>query len=153
MTTTKTISVQATLNAGNANEVSDCLRLMKAGYQLSPIKATFSGLTSSAVQFIGSAVTKAAAVAGSGTKGITLDTNENYPAIGLIKSVRVTTGAAAAGPRQVVDAGGTASASVALLADDGTTLTFETTVTGYVIEYYPAPAVDMTSDFAPISGS
>lgn len=152
MTTTKTISVQETINEGNLNQIADALALIKAGYALSPIKATFSGLAASAVLFIGSTATKAGVVAGAGTKGITLATGENYPSIGHIKSVRVTTGSAAAGVRAVTDAGGTASATVALLADDGTTLTFENTVTGLVIEYYPAPAVDMTSEFAPISG-
>ena len=51
--------------------------------------------------------------------------------------------AAAAGPRIVTDAGGSASATVCTLSADGTTLTFEANVTGAVVSYMPRPAVDM----------
>jgi hypothetical protein len=59
--------------------------------------------------------------------------------------VRVTGGAAAAGPRQVTDAGGTPSATVATLSADGATLTFEGTVTDAVISYDAAPDVDLAT--------
>lgn len=59
---------------------------------------------------------------------------------------------ASAGARLVTDAGGTAAAGVATLSDDGKTLVFETTVTGFVLEYYAKPAVDMTTAFEPVSG-
>jgi hypothetical protein len=51
----------------------------------------------------------------------------------------------------MTDAGGTASATVALLSDDGKTLTFEGTVTDFVVEYIPRASTDMTSDFTPLS--
>ncbi len=44
-------------------------------------------------------------------------------------SVRVTAGAAAAGPRLVTDAGGTPDANTATLSADGATLSFEADVT------------------------
>jgi hypothetical protein len=54
-----------------------------------------------------------------------------------INSARVTGGAAAAGNRQVTDSGGTPSATVATISDDGATLTFEAGVTGVTVVYEP----------------
>jgi len=50
-------------------------------------------------------------------------------------SVRVTAGAAAAGPRQVTDAGGTPAAALATLSADGKVLTFEANVTDAELSY------------------
>ncbi len=147
-TTTKTQSFQAAVNVGNLNNIADALREMKAGYCLSPIKLTLSSMTGTAVLKITTAAVKAKAVA-AGSSGITLDTGENYPAIGIVKTLRVTTGNASAGLRSMSDSGDTATTTIALLADDGTTITFEDTITGCVLEYYPAPAVVMTADFEP----
>ena len=47
----------------------------------------------------------------------------------------------------ISDAGGTASATVATLSDDGTTLVFEANVTGFVLVYSARPAVAVTSQF------
>lgn len=141
-TATKTYTVRHILNLGNANDVADCAAKVKLGNALSKIKATFVGLTSSATQNITTAAAKAAAT----LSGITLDTGELLPAIGQVVTLRVTAGAAAAASRDVTDAGGTASASLALLSDDGTTLTFEAAVTAFVLTYYPV-AENINSSF------
>lgn len=148
MTTTKETSVQDVINQGNLNDIAEALRLMKAGYALSPIKAIFSGLGSSTTVDITTAASLAACVS---HVGIVLDTDvqPTLPPIGHVKALRPTTGSAGLLARYMGDAGAAASTTVALLSDDGKTLTFEAAVTGFYLEYYPAPAVDMTSTFAP----
>jgi hypothetical protein len=145
MTTTKIETLQRALNDANPNEVADCLKRMKLGNMLAPVKATFVGLTSSATQDITTAAAKAAAT----ITGMSLDSGENLPAANDIRTLRVTAGAAAAGPRQMTDAGGTASATVAKISDDGKTLTFEAAVTAFVLTYEPRSSTDLGSNFAP----
>jgi len=144
-TTTRTETIQAALNQANLNELPECLKRVKLGNVLAPVKATFTGLTSSATQDITTAAAKAAAV----ITGMTLDSGENLPAVNGIHSLRVTAGAAAAGPRQVTDTGGTASATVAKISDDGKTITFEAAVTAFVLTYMPRSSVALTSEYAP----
>lgn len=145
MTTTKIETLQRALNDANPNEVADCLKRMKLGNILAPVKVTFTGLTSSATQDITTAAAKAAGT----ITGVSLDTGENLPAVNGIHSLRVTAGAAAAGPRQVTDTGGTASATVAKISDDGKTITFEAAVTAFVITYLPRSFTDLSTSFAP----
>ncbi|HUK32942.1 MAG TPA: hypothetical protein VLV86_03465 [Vicinamibacterales bacterium] len=57
------------------------------------------------------------------------------PAALVVQSVRVISGAAAAGLRQIGDSGATPSTTVATLSDDGTTLTFEAGVTEAIVVY------------------
>lgn len=142
MTTTRTTTVREVLSSGNANKIPDAMQKIKVGNQLSKIKVTFAALTSAAAQDITTAAAKAAAT----ILGISLQTGELLPAIGSVVTLRVTAGTLAAGPALVTDAGGTATAigalsnHVVLLSDDGKTLTFQAAVTGFVLEYYPAPA-------------
>jgi len=103
---------------------------------------TFASLTSAAAQDVTTAASKAAAT----ISGLTLDTGVNLPPISQVVTLRVTAGAAAAGVRAVTDAGGSASSSVALISDDGKTLTFETTVTGFVLTYIPREPAGVTLD-------
>ncbi len=145
MTTTKNITVADILNQGNLNEIADALRLIKAGKVLSPVKVVFSGLGSAA----GHDITTAASKAGATVTGLDLATGENLPPIGHVKTCRPTIGSAGALARYVGDAGAAASTTVVLVSDDGKTVTFEAAVTGFVLEYYPAPDVSMTSTFAP----
>ena len=68
----------------------------------------------------------------------------------MIQTLRVTAGAANPGNRQISDAGGTPSATVATISDDGSTLTFEGTVSAALITYIPGPAVGaLAADYAP----
>lgn len=148
MTTTKTQTYQRVLNQANLNQIADALRAMKIGWQLSPVKVIFSGLSSSATQDITTAAAKVAATtAGGSITGLDLDDGENLPPIGIVRTLRPTTGSAGALGRYVGDAGITPTTTVASLSDDGSTLVFEAAVTGFVLEYYPAPAVTMTDEF------
>jgi hypothetical protein len=52
----------------------------------------------------------------------------------------------------MTDTGGTAvsptagaNVGLAKISDDGTTITFPSTVTAFILEYVPRPAVDMTT--------
>lgn len=152
MTTTKNRSYQAELNSANPNTLADVLRAMLAGLCLSPIKVEISLAAGSTAPVITSTSvfgkilsSKGLDLNGGGAGGIPLT---KLPAIGSVNTLRVVSGSASAGPRYVTDAGGSASTTVALLSDDGTTLTFENTVIDFVLEYYPAPAVTMTDTFA-----
>ena len=159
-TFTKEYSIQDVLNQGNENEIADALRMIKAGYMMSPIKVTFVGLTSSATQNITTAAALAAATINSGF-ATDPDIQPTLPPIGEVASLRVTAGAAQPGPRVITDSGGTPAASatglggapggVATLSDDGKTLTFEAAVTGFVLIYWPSPAKELTTIFAPMT--
>lgn len=139
------ITLRDTLDKANPNTLPTALQKVKLGRRLSSVKVTISGLTASATVDI----TSAAALAAATVVGLNLADNERLPAIELVKTLRVTAvGTAALGPRIVVDSGGTAIAPStyaghAKLSDDGTTLTFEGTVTGLIIEYMPRSATDL----------
>lgn len=143
MTTDKDQTLQRELSKANPNTLPDALRAVDLGMKLSVIKATFASLTSAAAQDITTAAAKAAAT----VEGIDLDEGQNLPPIGKVITCRVTAGAAAAGHRNITDEDGTPSSSLATLSDDGKTLTFETTVTGFVLTYEPRSAVDLTESF------
>lgn len=145
MTTTATESTQKKLEKSDLNNLAEALKKV-GGKRHSVIKVTFASLTSAATVDITTAASKAAAT----IAGIdTLRTGENLPAIKSILSLRVTAGTATAGHRNVTDKDGTASTSLALISDDGKSLTFEAAVTGFVIQYSPRAENDLTAAFAP----
>lgn len=150
MTTNKTNTLQRELDKSNPNTLADALRQVKPGHLLAPIKVVFAALASAAAQDITTAAAKAAGT----ITGIVLDSGENLPPIGAVRTLRVTTGTLAVGPAVVTDQGGTATAigagsvHVALLSDDGKTLTFQAAVTGFVLEYYPRPFTDLQTIFS-----
>lgn len=150
MTTTKTKTIREVLNKAEPNEISDALRKVRLGNMVEPIKVTFASLSAAAAIDITTAASKAAAtIAG----GFTLASGETLPPIGQVVSLRVTAGAAAAGARVVTDAGGTAGApgangpGIALISDNGKTLTFEGNVTGFVLTYLPRSYTDVDTAF------
>lgn len=149
-TTTVTPTARDLLNTGNPALQASVLEKIKMGDAMSKIKVAFTGLTSAAAQDITTAAAKAAGT----ITGITLKSGENLPPIGEVVSCRVTAGTLAAGDYIMSDAGGTAKAigtgnnGVALLSDDGKTITFQAAVTGFVLVYYPGPSGGMTQSMA-----
>lgn len=125
--------------------VPDILRDMKFGRMCSTIKATFVGLAAGTVFDLTSATLRDNANT-NGLVGFTPDSTvgETLPPADTIQSLRVTAGTAT-GQRQITDAGGTASTSLAKISDDGKTITFEANVTAFVIIYKPRSAVDLTA--------
>lgn len=153
MTATATDTIQAELDKGQLGTIADVMRLQGKGSMDSLLKVTVAALTASATVDITAAATKAAATINAGAlrRGTV-----NLPAIGRIKSLRVTTSGTAnsVGTYAIGDAGSTpisptagANVGLATLSDDGKTLVFPTTVTGFVIAYYPAPATNMQATF------
>lgn len=148
MTTTKDQTLQQILSAANPHTIADAMRAVDLGMKHAVIKVTFAALTSAAAIDITTAASKLAAT----ISGVTLDSGVNLPAIGKVITLRVTAGAAATAARLVTDVGGTPSASLATLSDNGKTLTFETTVTGFVLTYEPRSATALTALFGTQGG-
>lgn len=153
-TTTQANTPREELNQGNANTMGDIAARMKLGTMLTPIKVTVGSLSAASSFDI---TTTAFFSKITASLGLPPGTTQ-LPAIRSVGTLRVTAvGGGATGPRIVTDAGGTAVApgatgnsgvpGVALLSDDGKTLTFEGTVTGFVLEYSPRSAVDMTGAY------
>lgn len=145
VTATQPRTTQKVLIDADPDYLADALRKASFGVSQQVYKLTFSGLTSAAAHNITDAAHFANANGGAGSQSpaFPADSLSALPSIGQVLTLRVTAGAAAAGARVVTDAGGAASAGaagspgVALISDDGTTLTFEAGVTGFVLEYLP----------------
>lgn len=137
-TTTKVRSLQEVADEALPGEVDDALRSFKIGTTLTPLKRTFTGLT-------GAATYDLTALDATG-ETVGLQNPNRLPILALL-NLRVTaaTTAATAGAYITTDAGGnTVSpathtvAGVALISDDGKTLTFPSAdVTAFIIEYIP----------------
>ena len=136
-TTTREETVQSTLNKSDLTDTADLLAHVDAGYALSVVEATVVGAVSAAAQDITSEDTLTNATVVGISPALSVADGARLPAAGLVSSLRVTAGAAAAGIRQIGDAAATPSATLATLSTDGTTLTFEAAVTGYVLVYQP----------------
>jgi hypothetical protein len=143
-TTNEAQTVQRALNVANPQDLASACQKGKLGNALSPVKAVVTSLTATATPDITSASVKAAAV----ISGITLKTGQTLPAIGHIVSLRVATSGTAAsvgtyiatddsGTAIVPPGGASAAVGIAKLSDDGKTLTFPNTVTGFTIVYFP----------------
>lgn len=142
MTVNVTTTLQTALDAARPGQTEDLLAKVKLGTLLTPLKRTFTGLTSSATQNL-------TAIDGTGE---TVGANNPKRLAALsVTTLRVTAGTLAAGPAVVTDVGGTPTAigagsvHVATLSDDGKTLVFQAAVTGFVIEYIPRSNTDMTA--------
>lgn len=135
MTTTNEVqTLQVVLDKANPETLADALRKVKLGTLLTPLKITKTGMTLAAAH------------------DITDHEHGHNPPILAIIALRVTVkDTAAFGVRMIGDAAATLSTTVARLSDDGKTITFEGTVSGFVLEYIPRSDVDMTDVFAPIS--
>jgi len=120
------VTLQSELDDANPGTVADCLRQVKLGTMLTPLKFD-TGVISSSTSIILSP-----------------------PAL-LVGTCRVVSGAAAAGARTMSDMGDTPTATVATLSDDGTTITFEAGVTEAVVEYIPRSATAMDTLEQPAS--
>jgi len=158
-TTTLKDTLQNELDKGQLGTLADVLRLMGYGSMQSMLKVTVASLTAADSIDITTAAVKAAATINVGAlrRG-----QVNLPPIGRLRfgTVRVTAAASGStGVWIVTDSGGTAVTvgtgtgvppiGICKLSDDGKTLTFPTSaaVTGFVIEYFPAPATDMQNAF------
>ena len=150
ITATQVTTLQTALDSGTSPNFDSAVQQVKLGTMLSPLKVTFASLTSASVQNITTAAAILAATIKQNNAAFTPATGQTLPAIQMVKTLRVTAGSAAAGSRVVTDIGGTpvapsTYAGVALLSDDGTSLTFEAAVTGFVLEYFPQSPVALST--------
>lgn len=154
MSTTRTRTLLLALNEANLQDIADALRAVQLGTVLSPRKHTVVGLTAAAAIDITSLGVAAAATPGPDQAGGTL------PPILSVTTLRVTASGtgASVGAYGTTDAGGTpivppgganAALGIATISDDGKTLTFPNTITGFVITYIPRSAQDVTTKFPP----
>jgi hypothetical protein len=143
-------NLKTELDHGNPNTLGDVVRKIKMGTMLNKVKIAFTSLTTATAHNITDA-----AHAAHGSPAPDADTEPAaaaYPPIGQIVALRDTGGAT--GVYVAGDSGCTpfdASGShpgVVALSDDGKTITFNTTTTGFVLEYYPAPDSPMSTAFA-----
>ena len=153
-TTIDRMDIRELLNLGNLAVLDKAFKKIKLGNMLTKVSVTVAGATAAAAFDITTAAFKAAAT--TTIAGITLKTGENLPPIGHVESLRVSASGTAtsvgsyiagdASATAAIPPGGASSgAGVATLSATGTTITFPNTVTGFVLEYFPAPAVAMTT--------
>lgn len=144
------------LNDANPNLLATLLQQVKLGKMLDPVKVTFAGLTAAAAIDITTSASRTGATINLGLEGIAA--GEGLPPIQMVKTLRVTASATAAslGTYIVSDSGGTAiippggagaAVGIALLSDDGKTITFPNTITAFVLEYMPRSEVDLTDTY------
>lgn len=154
MTTNVNETMQRVLDQADPDKLADALRKMLFGRMQDPIKVVAAGLTAAAAFDI----TLAAFKALSTITGLTLATGENLPAIATVVSLRVVASGTATslGTYGISDAGGTAiippggasaAMGIALLSDDGKTLTFPNTVTAFTLVYRGRSATEMSAIF------
>ena len=152
-------SYQRELRDANPSSLPDVLRKVHLSHQLATVWAWFQGLSAATTFDITRAASKTAATTDTSNPiaGITLADGENLPAIGKVVTLRVTTGTANQAPYIVTDAAGSAIAptggsspsapGVALLSNDGKSLTFSANVTAFLLEYIPRAAVTLTDSY------
>lgn len=154
-TTTADITLQRILNNANMNQLDRAFRKIKLGNLFASVKVTFVGLTGAATHDI----TTQASLNRATIVGLDRETSDLLPAIQLVKTLRVTAAGTAnsVGSYAISDAGGTvltptnsANVGLALLSDDGKSITFPTAdVTAFVIEYMPRPDVNIVTTIWP----
>lgn len=163
-TTVRKRTIRDVANAADPNQIADVLRKVRFGDMLTPVKAVVAGLTAAASFDITTALFKTFCT----ITGHTLLAGENLsPILHLISLRVVTSGTAgsvgsyvftdASGTALVPPGGASAAVGLALLSDDGKTITFPNTVTAFTLQYVPrAPAsigsINVT-EFAAFSGT
>jgi len=152
-TTTADVTLLQILNKGNLNTLGLALAKMKLGNMNAAVKLPVTGLTAAASFDITSTTIRDAANTGSIT-GLERVASDLLPPISVVKTLRVTASGTAnsVGSYAMTDAGGTAvsptagaNVGLAKISDDGTTISFPSTVTAFILEYVPRSAVDMTT--------
>lgn len=153
MTTTKARTLKDVLNAANPNDLPDALERTNLGTLLDPLKRVFTGLTAAASFDL-------TAIDGSGETAGATNPNRLPMLCGHYLRVDASGTAASVGnyivgpPTSTLlipPGGANVAVGVARISDDGKTITFPNTVTGFTISYIPRAvlAADLAADFAP----
>jgi|SRR5580765_2227357 len=145
MTLTAVPTLQQKLDTATPNDLADLLALVKLGTMLAPLKRAFTGLAASA-SFDLTTI--------DGTGEVVGASNPNRLAALSVTALRCTASGTGntVGSYAMTDTGGAtvsptagANLGVAKLSDDGKTITFPTTVTGFTIEYIPRSKTAMST--------
>lgn len=162
MSTTTVISntLAQALYKSDPNTLADTLRQYGIGTHLSPQKWAWLGTTGATAVAINTAAFFTNASPGAYTPALPQSQSVLAPAL-IVGTLRVTTGpSGSVGAYLVTDSGGTtqlkantgvsgaavlSQPGVALLSDDGTTITFPAQVSGFIIEYLPRSFTDVTT--------
>jgi hypothetical protein len=142
-------TVTSALEQLNPNYLADALRRLHIGLREAGVKVAVAASVQTPAVGRGTIESPKVTVA---TVVATFD-----PPIAAVKALRVTSGAATGG-RILLDAAGTAAqigtsgVYAAVISDDGSTITFEATITGFVISYIPRlSAADLAAKFYPLT--
>lgn len=151
-TATFSDTLQLEMDKGELSTLGNVVAETRLGTVNAMLKVTVAALGATSTVNITLAAVLAAATINVGA----IPAHETLPAIGRLRSLRVTTSGTnnALGVYVLTNAGvtpldpihGTVVGHCAL-SDDGTTLTFGHTITGFIIEYFPAPHADMQTIF------
>ena len=159
MTTTKDETLQEVLEKADPNKLADALRKVGIGYGAPVIKGSATGLTAAArFDLTDPAVAALLTIANIDA----LEDGEGLPPIGACLALQVLasgTGASVGSYVLGVDSatllvppgGANTAVGVARVSDDGSTITFPNTVTGFEIQYMPRTKTAMTSRFAALT--
>lgn len=150
--TTKKKTLADVLNEATPGILDRALAQVKLGRMLKPVKVTVAAITAAAAVDI-TAIDRSKITINQGLDD--LGSTEALPPILAVTALRVTAvGTGELGPKHVTDTGGTpatkgagGSVGVATISDDGKTLTFDGTVTGFVLEYIPRSAADLGNEY------
>jgi hypothetical protein len=136
VTATAAETLKGVLNQANPNKIADALAKVQLGTLLAPTIKTFTAITAAAAHDI-------------------TDAAHGYclPILAVVNCRVTAVGTGALGARVMSDVGGTPGApgangpGIATLSADGKTITFEGTVTGFVLTYVPQSTADVTAAF------
>lgn len=146
MTVSAATTLKTALNAARPGQLEDILAKMKFGQMMAPLKRVFTGLAASATMDL---------TAIDGTGEVVGASNPNRLPMLCLMYLRVDasgTGASVGnyivGPPTstllVPPGGANVAVGVARISDDGKTLTFPNTITGFTVQYIPQSAVDLS---------
>lgn len=160
VTTTKTKTLQQSLDNGNLNEIANVIKRMKLGTMMRPLDVSFT-ITAAASLDLTSATARAGATVNDGDipEGY-VASKTNLPPANVVRSLRIIasgTGASLgsyicgdpAASMIVPPGGASAAVGIARLSADGKTVTFPNTVTQFRIVYLPRAADALDSSYAP----
>lgn len=152
-TTTRTRSVQEVLDNANPNELGPALAKAKLGTTLAPLRRVFTGLAAAA-SFDLTAIDATGETPGAANPkrlAALSVTALQVTASGTATSLGAYIAADSSATAIVPPGGAGAAVGVAKISDDGKTITFPNTVTGFTIQYIPRvlSSTDMAAHFAP----
>lgn len=158
MTVTKENTIQEEVERADLNTLADALRLVGLAVGAPVIRIVGTAVTATASFDLGdNADLIQSGVAITGIDA--LDTGETLPGVGALVALEVTASGTAGSVGSYVlgvdsatllvpPGGANTAVGVARISDDGKTITFPNTVTGFELQYTPRTKTVLTTEFA-----